>query len=289
MNLINISKITILVLLLSFHLPSYSNSVANSGTDCGDAKEPTYDVEKHKSNVNSMAIKLFTYLEENAQQMAIVSRAGSDLSENKFKFPKEQTFSHAGIAWKSTEDGKWRFKHLLNVCAGDEGKIFVQSLATFFTDEPFYYDVKVAVPSLELQEKTVAVLESNLANKMLNSNYSSIANPFNTEFQNSNMWVLTILATAQGGTNTRMDAQEFYKNNGFTPSKVKVGRWKGLFAGFIANATLDDHTRKEKKKKWYNFVSAASLYDYINRTDEPVAVDVLCHDAGCNVPVSSLE
>ena len=171
-----------LLLAICISAATSANSVT-SGGDCADARPPAYDLKKYERNTQDMALALLGFLNDNVQRVAIVSRAGSDLSSYRFRRPPKQKYTHAGLVWKSSRDGLWRFRHVLNVCAGKSSEIFVQSLVQFFDDDPFYYDVHVGAPSVELQERIGNILEDEEALQRLhNPKYSNIANPFNTQY-----------------------------------------------------------------------------------------------------------
>ena len=248
---------------------------------------PNYDIEKHKSNADKAVSSLLSYLDKNGERSAIVARAGGDLSTEEFRNPVEQKYTHTGFVWKSSQDGEWRFKHLLNICEGSSSGIFTQTLFQFFDDDPYFYDVRVGMPSSGLQKKIADVLESDLADTLHNPLYSKISNPFSTSYQNSNAWVLAVIASAQSGLKTLEEVQKYYKDQGFSPSQVHIGFWRGLFSSFIPNVTLMDHTYEEKVAQWYNFVSTASLFQYLQDTDSSVSAEI-CHENGCNIFVSEL-
>ena len=279
------------VLSLAFFLSISPAGLANSvtsGAGCENAAEPEHDLERHRDNVHDMALGLLDFLERNARRAAVVSRAGADLSKNRFRNPRKQKFTHTGLVWKSSRDGLWRFKHVLNVCAGPSSELFVQSVVQFFDDEPFHYDIHVTVPSEKLQERIAALLEDEAASRRLhNSRYSNVANPFRAEFQNSNGWVLAIVAAAQRGGTTVPELQAHYRKAGYVPSRVKVGFLKKLGAGFVPNATLRDHPPR-LFGGWYEFVSSASVHRYLADTDRPLVGREICHPAGCNIPVATL-
>ena len=138
---------------------SVTSGSGASGKNCERESAPRDVLERHRVNALDMALGLLDFLEANARMVALVSRAGSDLSEYRFRDPKRQKYTHAGFAWKSSRDGRWRFKHALNVCAGPSSQLFVQSLVQFFDDDPHFYDLRIAIPSLALQESIVKVLE----------------------------------------------------------------------------------------------------------------------------------
>lgn len=275
------------LLLLSVSPSGLADSVT-SGGGCETAEGPGYDLRAHRVNLHDMAFLLLDFLEGNAQSAAVVSRSGADLSKNRFRNPRKQKLTHTGLVWKSARDGLWRFRHVLNVCAGPTSEIFVQSVVQFFDDDPFYYDIHVTVPSEPLQERIVAVLEDEAAVRRLHiRNYSNIANPFRAKYQNSNGWVLAVIAAAQSGRTAVPALQAHYRTAGYVPSRVKVGFFKKLGAGFVANASLDDHPPR-LLGGWYDFVSAASVHRYLTDTDRPMADREICHPAGCNIRLTTL-
>ena len=286
------TRVAVCLALLGAPAIGSANSVTSgsggSGGNCERESAPEDVLERHRVNAHDMALGLLDFLEGNARMAAIVSRAGSDLSAYRFRGPKRQKYTHAGFAWKSLRDGRWRFKHTLNVCAGPSSQLFVQSLVQFFDDEPHFYDLRVAVPSPGLQERIVKVLEDEAASRRLHiPKYSNIANPFRAEYQNSNGWVLAVIASAQSGRRTYREVLSHYRKAGYVPSRVKLGLLKKLGAGFIANATTRDHPPR-LFGGWYRFVSAASLERYLADTDRPLRRTEICHPRGCDIPVATL-
>ena len=279
-------------ILLFFLFPFYGWAASvTSGGGCGEEsseKKIDYDVQSHEQNMYNAAFSLLEYLKTHVERVAIVARAGSDLSKENFRYPEQQKYTHAGIVWKSLEDGLWRFKHILNVCAGATSSLFVQNLVEFFNDGPHFYDFKIGVPSPRLQEKIAHVLESDLVNELHNPQYSNIANPFSNQYQNSNGWVLNIVASAQSNLTQISYIQNYLYRNHYVPSQVRVGWLRGKLSAFSANATIRDHTREEKRRRWYNFVSAASVFNYLSQTDDSARIDEICHPEGCNTPFSEL-
>ncbi|MCY4644945.1 MAG: DUF2145 domain-containing protein [Bacteriovoracales bacterium] len=257
---------------------------------------PEYDPEKHRANTELMASQLRHFLQRNVSRAAIVSRVGSDLSEETFRHPSKQKFTHAGIVWKSLEDGTWRFKHMINRGDADPtSKILVHELREFFDDTPYMYDVYASVPPEELQDKIAAILESKLSLSLHNPRYSKISNPYSTDYQNSNEWVLSVIISAQTGFRSLEKIQTHYLETKRPSSQVKISSLKaaGLFfaklLGGKKNVTLKDHSDEEEVSRWFNFVSAANLHDYLARTTTelgPVLTQEICHTKGCDIPLT---
>ena len=252
------------------------------------SKKPRYDLKKHRANVKRTASKLLKYLKVHARRAAIVSRAGGDLSKEEFSTPSIQKYTHAGIVWKSSQDGRWRFKHLLNVCEGPKGQIFVQSLFEFFDDDPHFYDFYIGIPDHKLQDAIAKVLESKIADKVHNPRYSKIANPFSNEYLNSNGWLLRVMTAAESGSSNEKRLIDYYTKKGYMPSQVYVGASRRVGSLLMSNVTILDHSAKEKKNGWFNFISAASLYSYLEHNGRLSKKKEICHDLGCNIPLTEL-
>lgn len=328
----NISRLIMIVFALSAFVLSSNSAVHAAGSVGGSTKGNCTQTAEEKANaeakakiteplVSQMAFRLFQFLEEKQAQVALVARAGGSSGDRVFRAPRHHPssftgeghkYSHIGIAHRSPT-GKWSFTHLLNEraedCSGPSNKsnIYDQSLADFFRDDPWMMDIMISIPSSELAAKIVDVVEDQsfanigLAKALHYPVYSNIANPFNTRSnkrQNSNQWALTIVAAAQSGLTSLSEVQGFYAKNGFTPSQVRVtglestfGKWFGMIP---KNAYLDDHSSSEQASGWYNFVSAASLFAYLDKTDTPLLSQIeicpiLNNQERCNIEVSELK
>ena len=299
-------------------------SGTNSGPDCGEKSDewdvdygdfeesdkPDYNLESHTKNMHTAALALFNYLDKNVKKLALVARVGGDLSKEQFKNPAHPKYTHVGLVWKSSKDGKWRFKHVLNVCAGPSSQIFVQNLAEFFNDDPHFYDVRVGVPDIHLQNKMARILEGGFSHAVHIPRYSNIANPFRTEYQSSNGWVLNIIAmaqsskvisanNAQAGLKTQSanfrsnlefikKLQRYYVEKGYTPSIGFVEGLRQFGAGlFMSNIAFEDHSSGELNSNWFNFISVESVFQYIKKTSYLTETEI-CHQGICNQAVSEL-
>ena len=258
-------------------------------TQCDN--QVSYNLKKHRSNISKTASKLLEVLKLHAHRAAIVARAGSELSSENFRRPAKQKYTHVGIAWQNSHNPQWQFTHLINVCEGANSKILVHSLEEFFDDDPHYYDFYVGVPSRKLQGAIADLLANTSRSLALhNSNYSKIANPFKTTYQNSNGWALNIIAAAQSDQRTIAAVLAHYSRANYQPSQVRIAWWRKLFASAtMKNVTFRDHKGKNyPPDSWYYFVSAASLYNYIEATDEFIYKEETCHAMGCDIEVSAI-
>ena len=108
------------------------------------------------------------------------------------------------------------------------------------------------------------------------------------------------MAAAQSGSRTIEGAQDYYMgetNLGkprFKASQVKLSFWDSIGLAFGMggpNSHKDDH--RKKGSGWYNFVSADSIFDYVDRTNEILLKVKICPQVGnqesrCNYPIANL-
>jgi hypothetical protein len=75
--------------------------------------------------------------------------------------------------------------------------------------------------------------------------YNMLAYAFSTRYQNSNQWVLEMVAAASaapGEVETREEAQRWLRQAGFAPGTVQIDAATRLGARmFRANVAFDDH------------------------------------------------
>jgi hypothetical protein len=130
------------------------------------------------------------------------------------------------------------------------------------------------------QQLQKIVVERDMATALFNNSiYSSVSNPFNTQRQNSNEYILDTLVLAiayqHGISNifTREQSKEYLLSSelkGFVePERVKVKGVEslGLALGFGPdNATLDDHPRSERKDGAVNMVSVGTLIRFLQNS-----------------------
>ena len=109
---------------------------------------------------------LFDTLQTLDAELAIIGRVGSDLSGRGLKY------SHAAFVWRDHPKGRWSVVHLLNLCGDGTGGLFEQGLVNFFLDDPFRLDVKLLVPTPDLQKGIVREIRSARALRLFQPEYS---------------------------------------------------------------------------------------------------------------------
>ncbi|MDP6692662.1 MAG: DUF2145 domain-containing protein [Alphaproteobacteria bacterium] len=230
---------------------------ATAGTQCKE-KPPTVNMISMASDA---AIETYQALDNSGAEAAILARVGADISEYGLRY------THAAIAVREHPKGHWFIRHQLNICATDRSELFDQGLMNFFLDDPVVYETGVLIPSTDLQARIKAVVLSPKAARLHHDDYSMIANPFSTRYQNSNQWMLELIAAAQAPHEIMADrrlAQQWLRKKGYRPSRIAISPFKLLGASlFRANIRFDDHTKTERDNGRYNVVSVRSIRDFL--------------------------
>jgi hypothetical protein len=265
-----------MVLVSSF---SVANSTA-SGTGC-NAIEMGAQGYRKGAQLNE---KMLNYLEqqylENQSEVALIARVGSKSPIKRFKKKVSDywKYTHGALTFRVAEN-QWSVIHLLNTCDQDSN-VFTQNSVQFFMDDPFQYKVMVAIPTLELQQRLKTLLvERNMASAFFNdSRYSSVSSPFNTQRQNSNEYILDVLVAATAPENTVFTREQSknYLNNSRLKLKVnaeivEVGGFEsfGINLGFGPdNATMDDHSKYERRSGRLKMVSVGTLFEFLVKTEQ---------------------
>jgi hypothetical protein len=208
--------------------------------------------------------RLVETLEASGAEVAIVARIGTDQSERGIRY------THAGLSWRDHPAGRWHFVHLLNHCGRGSSDLFDNGPVNFFLERPFRYDAWVIVPSAGLQRALADQLRAGVEERIHEPGYSAIAHPFRLRYQNSNQWLLELIALAlePEGPRTRAFAQQVLRRRGFEPERVRLGFFERVGARRMDNVRLSDHQRRELRDGGYLYVSVASVARFLGEIGE---------------------
>ncbi|WP_425525237.1 DUF2145 domain-containing protein [Xanthomonas hortorum] len=221
-------------------------------------------------------------------QVVLLARGGQDLSRYGLKH------SHLAFALRE-DDGTWRVKHLLNHCKSDTSELYCEGLSNFIGESALNADLRVGVLAPALQQRLRTLLQdpATLAHTLHEARYSMIAYPFSTEYQNSNQWVLEVLAAALAATDAqaatpvqdRRSAQAWLKRNGYQPTRLHIDLSKRIGARFfVANAAVTDHPASERISGNYSVITVESVFDFLQQQhmlqqDQSIPHSVTMHGA----------
>ena len=227
----------------------------------GTACEPARVSPQAFTNALTLATKLRDTLDEAQPAVALVARAGADLSKYGL------TYSHMAFVNRNS-DGRWRVLHALNHCGSDSSALFSQGLLEFFTDSPFEYKAQIVIPTVATQAALLPLVTDGRARRMHHALYNMIAYPYSTRYQNSNQWVLEVVAVAlSAGTVDRTAAHRVLQRTGYSPQQVRIGALERLGASmFKANIRFVDHPLAVRLTGIYPVVSVRSIIRYLQRS-----------------------
>ncbi|MCC8536027.1 DUF2145 domain-containing protein [Xanthomonas axonopodis pv. poinsettiicola] len=203
-------------------------------------------------------------------KVVLLARGGQDLSRYGLKH------SHMAFALRD-DDGLWRVRHLLNRCKSDASQLYVEGLSNLVGESALTSDLRVGVPTRAVQQRLHALLAGNgeLAHRLHEPRYSIVAYPFSTEYQNSNQWVLEVLAVALAADTQppqtiadRRAAQAWLRGARYHPSILHLDLRQRLGARFVAaNAATTDHPGGERVSGDYSVVTVESVFDFLHQRD----------------------
>lgn len=249
--------LSISLMLLSLTLPP----VAHAGRSC----------EEKPVTENTLLQALHTgqqvndRISETDAKVLVIGRVGQDLSKYGLRY------SHLGYAYRTDSTQPWRITELLNLCGTTESDLWRDGIANFFLDDMHAYDALVLVPPPELQTKLLTLLQDAARMEALHGKtYSLTAYPFSTKYQNSNQWVLEVLAAANTDTiKTREQAQAWLKKNGYQPTELKIGTLTRLGGRmFKANIAFDDHPDELRYNSRIRTITVDSFVQFIKKRNE---------------------
>lgn len=252
-----------------------------AGTACNE-KQQTADTMR---KAFQLAVQTRDRLDASGAQVALIARVGQDLSSYRLKY------SHVAFAWRDHPQGRWLVMHELNQCGTANSSLYNEGLANFFYDDLFAWDAMIVIPSPALQARLVEELRQPALLKQLHQpRYSMVAYPFSTQYQNSNQWVLEILAAAlqQNAGNAdaeninsainktqvhqtpldRATAQAWLKQAGYQPGMLRILALHRL-AGrmFRANVAFDDHPGTDRLLGKIEVVTVESVTQFVRKQD----------------------
>jgi hypothetical protein len=247
-----------LLVLTCLALPA---PAALSGTACVEKVQSAETVSK----AFRLASQTRDALEASGAQVALVARVGQDLSRYNLRF------SHMAFVWRDHPQGRWLTVHELNQCGTAQSSLFNEGLANFFFDDMFAWDALIVTPSPELQARIVERLQRRDRILALHEpRYSMVAYPFSTRYQNSNQWVLEVLADALSAAppGDRAGLQAWLRQAGYVPTSLQISALQRLGGRmFRANVAFDDHPGGERVQGKIDVVSVKSVAEFIQRID----------------------
>ena len=209
-----------------------------------------------------LALETRQALDESGAKVVILARAGQDLSKWGL------SWSHAGLVVRDHPAGRWIVVHELNDCGTAESAVYDEGLANFFADFPIRWEGLIVTPTPEVQEALLRALASGMATRLHEKSYNMVAYPFSSRYQNSNQWVLEVIAAALGGpaVGNRVQAQQWLRANGYVPTSLDIPALTRLGGRvFRANIAFDDHPPAQRWADRIDTATVESIVTFMER------------------------
>lgn len=250
----------------------------------GNACERSNNQPQLYLDASKKALEVQAQLNRLNPKVALIARVGSNLK------PYGQYYSHIGFVVKNYpgQKGKWTVVHLLNQCDLPQSSIYKQGLMNFFMDDLYNLDYQITIPTEATQEKLYQTLRSPQIQSLHKRDYSMIAYPFSTKYQNSNQWVLELIATSinpqsavnsqstinsqsakninSQSSNSRSAAQAYLAKTHYQPSLIPINGISKFNASlFSSHVKFDDHPLEEQRRNKFATVTVTSVVDYLRK------------------------
>ncbi len=276
--------------------------IGRSGTDL-----TKFQVLKDTNSQNQLLNmdQMFAQIKTESEQMSYSSEGGStgqinyQVVRSYFDKDRKMDFSHVAIAMKnhpkSDQNFHWEVMHLLWTCdkdpargvnEGDRSYIWEEGLGAVFSDDMKRYRAQIMVPKQNLQNRIESILlKEKIGANWHNKKYNAAALADDLDQQNSNQWVLEVLAAAlrpEGEITDRAGAQQVLAKTQFLPTKVTpTGLYSLITLPFVGNLLPGTVCMKRQKYFGQGFgeiISVLSIEEYMKRNQllqyEPFIVEL---------------
>ena len=234
---------------------------AAAGQPCEERPLAPYEVVLSMD----LAQRTVAALDASGARVALVSRAGQDLSRYRLRY------SHMGIAVRDHPRGRWTVVHALNDCGSAASTLYDEGMGNFFLTDLYRHEAQLVLPGPELQAKLAKLAATRTPVRLHEPKYNMLSYVYSTRYQNSNQWVLETLAAAAappGQVETRLEAQQWLRSTGFQPPTVEVPAAVRLAARmFRANVAFDDHPMDRRMAGSIDTVSTDAVLRMVRMVD----------------------
>ena len=216
--------------------------------------------------------RAYDRLDASGAEVALIARAGQDLTRYRLHY------SHLAFVWRDHADGRWTVVHELNRCATAESSLYAEGLGNFFLDDPWRYEALIVIPDATTQRRLATMLAGDLPRVLHDPHYNVVSYPFSTRYQNSNQWLLELLATslARAPITDRASAQAWLRASDFRPTTLEIPTMTRLGARlFKANVAFDDHPFDRRMAGRIDAVSVESVVAFLEARGVVASVAVL--------------
>ncbi len=241
---------------------------ANAGRTCDDKPMTAQEITRSLTLAEKTRQQLEQQYEKDKTEVVILGRIGQDLSQY------NQRYSHIGIAYRlpPSKDNlaTWRVVHKLNECNATTASLYKQGLGEFFLDSLYEFEAGWVNLKPILQKQVLATINDGKALTQLHEpQYNMVAYPWSFQYQQSNQWVIEVLAHAEQNNQslaTRAQSQAVLKTLGYTPATLNIGPLTRLGGSMRGNVKFDDHPNSRRFANNIDTITADSVFRWLMRS-----------------------
>ena len=230
----------------------------------------TTETKLNPNDIVSFAKGVEKYAATKGARAFIIARVGRPVKD----LPRGIEFTHTAVALYSSiklADGKSVTGYAIHNLYQNAKQIGKSSLIIDYPVD-FFWGVNelkagIIIPTPELQQRLITTIASGKNQTLHNSNYSVIANPFTSRYQNCTEYTLDLVNAAIYQT-TNKEKLKLNAKAHFTPQQVHTNPFKLM----LGNIMMDDVSTKDHKGKVYTatFTTIARYLQQNNLVNETV-------------------
>lgn len=223
-----------------------------------------------------LAENTYALLDGLGQDLVLLARTGQNLEQFGLRY------SHLGFALRSPRTGEWGVVHLLNTADGGRSRLFEEGMVNFYSDNPFRMESCVLTLPATLQKSVLEMLRTH-GHALHCPVYSLTSYPWSLSTQNSNQWVLEVLAAAMAGLKepTRAQVQAWMQAQGFVATVLPIGLPTQWAAPLLRDCIrFEDQPAQQRRMGQVQVITVESTFAWLTAANGPLAQDldhVRCH------------
>lgn len=207
-----------------------------------------------------LAERAYRVLDELDRDVVLLARMGQNLEQFGLKY------SHLGFAVRALYSREWGVVHLLTRRDSSRSSLYCEGMVNFFSDNP--YRMACLLHTLPASvERALHERWKGLAKQMHCERYSLTSYPWSLTTQNSNQWVLEMLAASSDPeVRNRDTAQQWLRSQGYVPTCLRIGlptQWAGPL--LRDSVRFDDQPEQDRRKSEVRTVTVDSVLDFLGR------------------------
>lgn len=234
------------------------------GSNASAGSQQAAAIQHKAEDIVTFAKNVEKYAASKGARAFIIGRVGRPQKD----LPKGIEYTHTAIAVYSTitlQDGTQVNGYAIHNLYQDASNKKRSTLITDYPVDFFWgaYELKagIVIPSPQLQQQLINMISRGDNKTLHNPNYSVLANPYNSQYQNCTEHTLDIINAAIYNT-TDIKQLKTNTNAYFKAQRVKTSRFKLMLGSLLMkDVTTTDHKGKVKTATFTSIARYLNQYD----------------------------